>query len=607
MAKTPVGQKVRKVLNTPKTLPKKLRGTPTIQNDASKPVAVQRTKLDFKVESSIVASICTPGRTTRSMVRVLSSDMPPPPALPRATPSKRKTIATPKSLAKKSLAPTNDLNTSRKSARGKKATKTVNVSPAKSSEDDFPSVSMLETEQTPGKYVRSHRSANKENVDSAEDELPSVSMLVTDKSASKKRRTRKPHLIELSAVDSSEDDLPSVSILGGASNDQSVRSRKSKIQETAEDDLPSLSLQLTETSIKSNERNEEKTQSRRSKRSINKIESNQEEESIESIVLSQSVAESVAEDEVAIEPKGDRNSSVRRSVKLTPKDNRNSIRRSTKTMTPATSVSPNADSGAIDNTQTDNEEQLKTNQPLNGESEEKPSNDVKTEANFVVPMIVVSQSDTAKTDETEEYVSAEDEVHDLPKPLKRKSIGKKNRVSVIDLTDSPMVSNNRSVLNKTFSPEKKPEEEKDDKNKTFTEETGNTTAINDKTFSPLPNQSTAKKSAMKHVLLPPPAYSPMPLKLTRKSIGKKKSPQLKRLQGTPMGKTNSRNNLNASKKMTSAKKTKVAEAAADLVEQTKAANAPKIFNFGDDNMSHQFRFSLVSESLKSNNNRPRSK
>lgn len=75
-------------------------------------------------------------------------------------------------------------------------------------------------------------------------------------------------------------------------------------------------------------------------------------------------------------------------------------------------------------------------------------------------------------------------------------------------------------MNRTFSPEKESEEAKD---QTFTEETADV-AINDKTFSPVPSTVVKKMSTPRVASLKPP-------KSATKSVGKKKSPQLKRLQG----------------------------------------------------------------------------
>lgn len=177
------------------------------------------------------------------------------------------------------------------------------------------------------------------------------------------------------------------------------------------------------------------------------------------------------------------------------------------------------------------------------------------------------------------------------------------RISVIDLTDSPMIQQNTSVLNKTFSPVKEPnkmeekEEEEEAKDRTFTEENDIKSSINDKTFSPAPTPIAAKIK---------PLASSTTRRSLMKSTGKMKPQQLKRLQATPFSKTAG---LNAS--LSSAKKAKLKEAITEFAEKPtlKALNTLKVpevvinspvFKFGDASNKRVFRFDLVSSSLKAN-------
>lgn len=76
-----------------------------------------------------------------------------------------------------------------------------------------------------------------------------------------------------------------------------------------------------------------------------------------------------------------------------------------------------------------------------------------------------------------------------------------------------------------------------------------------------------------------------------------------------MRKPNGQKNLNTPNKLSSAKKSKIAEAAGGLVAQPNAKpmnvpkiriESPKMFEFGtEENVSRQFRFSLVAPELKS--------
>lgn len=250
MGKTPIVEKAQKTWKTPKMLAKRLNGTPST---ASKTTTSKQTMpmLGFESEiNSAIMSICTPGRTTRSMVKLISNETPSP---SKRTPSLRKTIAHSKLSAKKSLineqdafvrplTPSNkkidanqtdddllnnsnvsssefDMKSKRKIARARKSkTAAKELNSAESSEDDVP------------KRNASLIGKSKENVEvteSGEEDLPSVSILSAEKPVGRYVRARKSKKMTESTVESSEDDLPSVSMLGKSTPGHFVRAPKS--------------------------------------------------------------------------------------------------------------------------------------------------------------------------------------------------------------------------------------------------------------------------------------------------------------------------------------------------------------------------------------------
>lgn len=179
----------------------------------------------------------------------------------------------------------------------------------------------------------------------------------------------------------------------------------------------------------------------------------------------------------------------------------------------------------------------------------------------------------------------------------KKSLAK-NRISIIDLTYSPVVQKGASGLDATFNPLANIAEEDEDGvaplNRTFTEDDPK-----DRTFSPNPVQS-AKKASPKSAK-----------KTTPKSV-KKTSPTLKRLQTrTPVQKLTTRmRSTPISKTMSSAKKVKVLEAAKveikrAAIEQTSSTKKkpaktvvnvvaePMVFQFGAEDSSRGFNFKLT--------------
>lgn len=239
--------------------------------------------------------------------------------------------------------------------------------------------------------------------------------------------------------------------------------------------------------------------------------------------------------------------------------------------------------------------------------------DIEMAANVNVPEIII-------TNETQDGDEIANHLSELPKNNKKKPILKGGRISIIDLTESPMVPN-KNVLNKTFSPVK----EADAKNamdRTFTEENGETGNAKDKTFSPIPSSTANKIRTGKKVQIAATVKNTTP-KVT-KSAEKGKSPRQKRLQSTPFRqvvaksphlkrlqqstpfrKPDGRNNLNASAKVSSAKKSKMAETAAAMAKTPIQLKPPApatetpIFKFGaDSNNKCDFRFSMVSDALK---------
>lgn len=653
MNSTPTVEKKRKSM---KTASKKLNATPKMESkeEVGSRLSLRRAKLDMiSVASPLnVAPFYTPGRTTRSMLKVTSNDA----VSSLVTPSKRKTIASAKEstsardVANKDggdsntfvrpLPPktkrvekiqvdstvVNEIPTISESAdassdaevkksrkRARKAAK-MNSNPTEtkdgqidatekrtsrrtkrmkeadapeSSEEDWPSVSILGSTETPiGQFVRTRKALlnNVSAVESGDEDFASVSQLGLNTSG-RFVRSRKTKQDLSDNIASSEDDLPSVSILGESETPSGkfVRPRKSKL--SIEPKIETVSEAIVPMSSKPtpNKRTGGTPRLRKSNQAIEEA--------------ADPKANELPTTEIADIPKKNRISGQfvrsRKSLEQNKIENENNMDIEVELNKDETKEQLANDENGSTNVDSANEMAIDEDNQVNGNN---------------LPSIKVSAA--------ESDASANSNVNDEIEKIKIKKVLINNRVSVIDLTDSPMVQN-KSALNETFTPKKEEKEEDEEANdRTFTED-NNVTAICDKTFSPLP--SSGKKGAKMIASTPAPTKKDRnSLNVTATSAAKKKSPQLKRLQNTSYLKPKTRNNLTQSGKMSSAKKAKVVEAAIKLIEPLKRKStdklkppqvdfqSPKVFKFGEasdqqNNQTHDFRFSLCAAHLKNGN------
>lgn len=671
---TPTTEKVRK--STPKTVPKKLANTPSNMDVTIdlKRASFRRAKHDLDSNSTDIPSMCTPTRTTRSMARPVPGDMPPP--IPSfVTPSKRNTIATTKTSAKKSLAktslakesdtasdgefvrprapkmkindvtiandsmidesPASTVKPKRQSVKSRKASNVPEKQAAVSSEDDLPSVGMLgqsPSAKKAGKFVRSRKSHETTNGIESNDEenLPSVSMLGRNSSAKKSgkfARKRKSH--EKSNVVESTDDESVLSV--------------SKLAEKTSPGRYARSPQwLEENPIESkqdaNVLNNSKSSARKSRKSF-VIEKPAIESDVNGPNGDNNEHNTSANGKAAIESdengtNGDNNEHGKGALATnSTTDNGNG-----KIDTPNESVNLNLAASASKSTrrskqkvkdQTESSDDAMPSTSFSGtqlksaRKSTKPKTELATELSpvkrtvkFTSPIIIeIPKSDldasfNNESVESSENKGAEVQHHD-EQPSQNgdvKPLVKKTRVSVIDLTDSPVNSNR--TLNETFSPKPSTSENASGTmNRTFTEENDGIKTVLEKTFSPLPSTSSNVIAYSTPMLVLDAPSKPMSTK--------KKSPQLKRLKGTPIRKPGTpmrkpTNNLNTPGKLSSAKKVKMAEAAKELYNSSAkkqhlkvpqvAVNSPTVFRFGEaENVARDFRFSLLAPGLNPNN------
>lgn len=651
MEKTPTILKSRQSLRTPKTASTKLNGTPKMDGDeigSGKRLSLRRVKFDMSTSvSPKLASFATPGRTTRSMLKITSNDLP-----SYVTPlksSQRKTIAKinesessdafvrplpPKSkrldkvqadepiadesstIADESteVPSTNEVKIGRKRGRNtatngaisemsngqsevavekrtnrrtKRAKERVG---AESSEEDWPSVSILGSSETStGQFVRSRKSLQEDGdaMQSNVEDFASVSQLGLNTTGKFVRSRKSKHDFgdNVALMTSDEDEpLPSVSFLGARATPIAKSSQRRKtilnVEPTVSNEKVSVTVSETveESDAKPMPNNKRTSLSARKRKSI------------------QGAEVAVDANASTDRPKSSRMSGqFVRSRKSGPSDIENEMIMDTEDGV-TTDQKPNDQESANGSANIDANDEV-------GAVEDGQKNDN-------VPSIVVTVDNTEAVRDEVNGVE-EDSKGNIQKELKN------SRVSVIDLTDSPMVAANKSVLNETFSADEveenegKGEEKKEDaeeKDRTFTEE-NNKTAVNDKTFSPIPTseKKVVKKAA---VATPAPKKGRASLNAMAKSTGKKKSPVLKRLQSTPYLKPKTRNNLAEPAKLSSAKKAKVVEAAIELVAPLKrksmdklklpkvAIQSPKLFKFGEENnQSDVFRFSMCATHL----------
>lgn len=584
---TPIAQKVRK--STPKTVPNKLRDALNTTDVAIelKRASFQRTKLDLNDAPSIdIASICTPVRTTRSMARYVSGEiLPPLPAI--VTPSKRKTITiTKSSLSKNSLIKEREnaldgefvrpkvpklkiSDTSfdklpapkavSKRQSGRKAA-IVREKEATSSEDDLPSVSMLgvgSSTQKAGKLVRSRkvRESKDDIVSTDEEDLPSVSILGSENSPGRYVRSPEWMRSKDSATESNDDE--NVLNDSKATAGQFVRPRKSI-------DIEHATIESNENGLKENDGIDSKT-------------SNEEvtlatDPSVDNGSKTDTTRESINPGPAPVESKSARQS--KQSIENQPDSSDDGL----------LSVSMLAILKPA----------RKSMRKRVAELPVEPS-PVKRTVKFTSPIVI--ENPKSNVDESYDETSIEPDRlnqgreiqnQNLDENIDKKPLIANNRVSIIDLTESP-ANSNRS-LNTTFSLEEDSTTDADVAiNRKFTEESNN-----DKAVSPVP--STATNVAYLTPLVK--------LNSASTSASKKKSPQLKRLKGTPLRKLN---NLNTPAKVSSAKKLKIVETAFELCSSSAKkqmqppklnTSTPKLFRFGaDDNKGHDFRFSLLAPSL----------
>lgn len=656
MNKTLTAEKTRKSVRTPKTAPKKQRSTPKMENkeEVGSDLSLRRVKLDMiSVASPLkVAPFYTPGRTTRSMLKVTSND-----AVPSyVTPSKRKTIASAKVTAiarddanqndgdsntfvrplppktkrvdkvqadsavvneipinSESVDASSDAEVKKSRKRARKAAK-MNGVPSEikdgqtdamekrtsrrtkrmdeaavieSSEEDWPSVSILGSTETPsGQFVRKRKALlnSVSVVESGVEDFASVSQLGLNTSG-RFVRSHKTKQDFSDNIASSEDDLPSVSILGASETPSGkfFRPRKSKLSiepktiETASEAIVQMSSKSTPN---------KRTSGTPRLRKLNQV------------------------NEEAAEPKA--NELPTTEIADIPKKNRISGQfvRSRKSLEQNIIENENNMDVEVELNKDETKEQLADGHDENGSANVDSANEMAIDEDNQVngdnlPSIVVTV--------TESDAIANSNVNDEIENIKIKKALINNRVSVIDLTESPMVQN-KSALNETFTPKKEEmEEDEEAKDRTFTED-NNITAICDETFSPVP--LSGKKGAKMVASTPATTKKGRTsLNVTAASAAKKKSPQLKRLQNTSHLKPKTRNNLAQSGKMSSAKKAKLVEAAIELIEPLKRKSmdklkppqvdiqSPKVFKFGEasdqqNNHTHDFRFSLCAAHLK---------
>lgn len=632
--RTPIAEKVRK--STPKTGPKKLMNAPT-NMDVSidlKRASFRRTKRGLDDSASFdVASICTPTRTTRSMARHDPDDMQL--QIPSfVTPSKRNTIATPKSSAKKLLAKeqgntsdgefvrprtpkikVNDVTLAndsinesvspaakpkRQSVKARKSSNTP-VKEGASSEVDLRLVlNQKSSAKKAGRFVRSKKSTNSSNDAESTDEesLLSVSKLGQDLNSSTKKAGRfvRSHklLANNSGIGSTDDeDLPSVSLLAAAKSSPGRYARSPKwLEKNGSQDENVL--------------NNSKTSARKSNGAENQAihaESNENGSNDDNNDHNKSANGKVA---LTADPTIENGSNAETTSEPTNLEPvaiaSKSTRRSKQKVKEQTESSDDGlPSVSFLGTQLKSaRKSMKRKADMANEL-----SPVKRTVKFTSPIIIEHQKsdleasyDTVsdKRNDSEE-VAAQNSADEASQNGDQKPLAK-NRMSVIDLTDSP-VNSNRTQLNTTFSPKVQPTTAASETmDGTFTE-VDNKEAL-DKTFSPVSSTSA-------HV-----AYSTPLLVLgsPSKPMSKKKSPLLKRLKGTPMRKP--AHNLNTPGKLSSAKKAKMLETAQELcnssvkkqqMKPSKNASTPKMFRFGDDdnNKAHDFRFSLLAPALNPNN------
>lgn len=552
MGKTPKTNKIKR--SPSKTIPSKLKRTPSMENGEKKikRLSLRREKIDFD-------ALCTPGRTTRSMARVTSNDIPPP--MPSyVTPSKRKTTSVAKSSAKKSIShgDQSSIGTfvrplSRQSKRVTKAKEAIEINvevPTESSTDeesqhnkqkmvklkhaqiesedgksendeDLPSVSFLGSIGTPIEKLprkRKSKKAIKRIVDSEADS-ESDTKQIPNKSSGSLNKSRKSIKKSIPLMDTpmtdSDVDLPSVSMLGASEKRKSFQnSKEAKVDAKSDSNIDTVSMELDQLNKNEELMNAEK-------------------------VISSSNNEASEDMDMQIDIE----------IKDEPVEKKN--------------------------------EPAKDNNP--------------------VVTTVMSSNDC---DESSALSSTDLIV------MGKNANGKKSnnkRISVIDLTDSPLVQK-RSDMNKTFSPIKENEEEAEAKDRTFTE-SEDVSNVNNKTFSPVP--TNAKAIINVQVSTPRPPMN----KSLRKSTEKKNVAQVKRLQNAHFLKPHTRNNLENGNKLTSAKKAKLLEAVNELVEMPKIVvskfemdtlkvpsatiKSPRVYKFGEEsNVQKPFRFSLVAPHLK---------
>lgn len=570
---TPIAEKIRK--STPKSVPKRSKDALHTLDVAIelKRATFRRTELGSNDSSSIgidIPSICTPTRTTRSMARFDAVAMPPPASttIPSfVTPSKRNTSGVSKTSAKKSVAQENS-TTGKLVLSKNKANDTAIGAP-----DTLERSSKVANTPQNGQFVRSRKSigGNSDVELTDEENLPSVSMLGAIprsgmKKAGKFARSLKSIDTNSGPEPTDDEDLPSVSMLGSEETPgRFVRSMEWK-QSPSNDEENALNNSTASAG-----------QFVRSRKSIPANENGSignKDQNVEQNELGEELtaAKSANKTETPIKTAEAESRSTRRS-----KQAANDQTESSDDGLASVSILGILKS-ARKSTRT---REIKSIIEL-------PT--VKPTVTFTSPVFIEnSKSDfdaSYGTNESQEAI-AENQVNDALQSDDKMSMNVKSRVSIIDLTESP--SNNQK-LNTTFSP--KPAADGgtgDGMNRTFTEET----ELN-KTFSPVPSASNG-------AYLTPLVI----LNTSTKPMSKKNSPQLKRLNVTPMRKaTKGTKNLSTPGKMSSAKKTKILEAARELcdtsakkpMKPTKInCSTPKLFKFGDDenNKPMEFRFSMV--------------
>lgn len=626
--RTPLVEKVRK--STPKTVPKKLINTPTNMDVTIdlKRASFRRNKRDLDDAASLdIASICTPTRTTRSMSRHGPGDMGPP-IPPFVTPSKRKTIATPKSSAKKISVAEEPENASagefvrprtpkikindvtladdsinepvvpmlklkRNNAKTHKLTD-ASEKPAVSSEDDMASVTVEKSSAKKVAKMRGRKSNKSINdAESTDDEsMLSVSKLGQDlnsstKKAAKSVRGRKSIASNNGVVSTDDEDLPSVSILAeGNSPGRYARSPKWLEENSNVSNQNDSVLNSSKASARKSIETEDATAHPESNENASNDENDEHNKPSNVALATEAAIENGCNTDlepVAAEPKPTRRSKQKVMEQTESSDDAlpsvsflgtqlKSARKSMKRKTELGTESP-----AVKRT-------VKFTSPV-----------------FIEPPKIDLDASYGSDKRNDSQDIAMQSPADEPSQNgDQKPAVKKNRMSIIDLTESPV--NTNRTLNTTFSPKVEPASEPNEAmNHTFTEEE-NKEAL-DKTFSPVPSSASAL-----------PTYSTPMLVLASPSIpvSTKKSPLLKRLKGTPMRKP--AHNLNTPGKLSSAKKTKMLETAKDLCGNSSAkklqikapkmnsSSTPKLFRFGDDtnNKNVDFRFSLLPPSLNPN-------